>query len=56
MDRITMAKIACAIVGFAIFAYGARIENATVRWVGIAFVVAAFLLRFVKRRTTDEPQ
>ena len=54
MDRVLVLKMACALAGIGIFAYGARTDHATVRWVGIAFVVAAFLLRFVKKRTPDE--
>ena len=36
-----------------IFAYGVRSEDGIVRWVGIAFVVAAFLLRFFKKTTPE---
>jgi hypothetical protein len=54
MDRITVLKIAFALAGVGIFAYGVRIEEPIVRWVGIAFVIGAFLLRFVKKRVPDE--
>ena len=54
MDRITLLKVAFALAGIAIFVYGVRTEDNTVRWVGIAFVIAAFLLRFVKKRVPDE--
>jgi hypothetical protein len=54
VNRITVLKIACALAGAGIFAYGVRSDDTVVRWVGIAFVVAAFLLRFVKKRTPDE--
>ena len=53
MDRLNVVKIAFALAGVAIFAYGVRSEDAVVRWIGIAFVVAAFLLRFVKKRVPD---
>ena len=53
MDRITVAKIALALAGVGIFAYGVRIEDTIVRWVGIACVVAAFLLRFARKRQPD---
>ena len=56
MDRVTVAKIACALAGVAIFAFGVRNEDPVFRWVGIAFVVIAFLLRFVKKRTPDETE
>jgi hypothetical protein len=48
MDRITVAKIALALAGVGMFAYGIRSEDNLVRWVGIGLVVVAFLLRFVK--------
>ena len=54
MDRITVTKIALALAGVGIFAYGVRAEDKVIRWVGIACVVAAFLLRFAKKRVPDE--
>ena len=48
MDRITVAKIALALAGVGMFAYGIRSEDNLVRWVGIGLVVVAFLLRFFK--------
>jgi hypothetical protein len=53
MDRIAVLKVACALAGVGIFGYGVQSEDAIVRWVGIAFVVAAFLLRFVKKRPVE---
>ena len=54
MDKVTAAKVTLALVGVGTFSYGIRSEDAVVRWVGIAFVVAAFLLRFFKKRVPDE--
>ena len=56
MDRITVLKIALALAGVGIFAYGVRSDDTLFRWVGIACVVAAFLLRFVKKRVPDDDQ
>ena len=50
MDRMTLAKIALALAGVGIFAYGVRSEENIIRWVGIAFVIAAFVLRFFKKK------
>lgn len=50
MDRLTVLKIACALAGVGIFAWGVRSEDNIIRWVGIAFVIAAFLLRFARKR------
>jgi len=54
MERVMVLKIACALAGIGIFAYGVRSEDNVVRWVGIAFVIVAFLLRFLKKRAPDE--
>ena len=54
MDRITVLKIALALAGVGIFAFGVRSDDTIFRWVGIGCVVAAFLLRFVKKRVPDE--
>ena len=53
MDRITVAKIALALAGVGMFAYGIRSEDSLVRWIGIALVVVAFLLRFFKTTRPD---
>jgi Na+(H+)/acetate symporter ActP len=50
VDRLTVLKIACALAGVGIFAWGVRSEDNIIRWVGIAFVIAAFLLRFARKR------
>jgi len=53
VNRLAVAKLAFALVGIAVFAYGARVDDKIIRWVGIAFVVVAFLLRFAKRPDRD---
>jgi len=53
MDRITVTKIALALAGVGMFAFGVRSEDPVVRWIGIALVVIAFLLRFFK---TTKPE
>ena len=46
MTRLTTWRVTTAIVGLAIFGYGVRSDNDMIRWVGIACLVVAFLLRF----------
>ena len=48
---MTQTKIALAIIGLVLFGVGIRLERTELRWIGLAFVVAAWLLRFVKART-----
>ena len=50
MSPLTVAKLALAVVGMLLFAYGIRTDSQSVRWVGIALVAAAAVLRFVKAR------
>ena len=50
------AKLALAVVGLATWAWGVRIDSPSVRWIGIALIGAAVLLRFVRRgRRPDSP-
>ena len=54
MDRLTVTKIALALAGVGMFAYGVRSEDNLVRWIGIGLVVVAFLLRFFKTTKPEE--
>jgi hypothetical protein len=49
------AKVALVVAGILVWAYGVRVDDRTITWIGIAFLVAAFLLRFVRRRRSDAP-
>lgn len=54
MSALTRAKIALALAGLVLFGVGVRLELTALRWTGLAIVVAAWLLRFVRPRNTDE--
>lgn len=57
MSPLTKLKLGLALIGLILFGYGARMDIAHIRVVGIAFVAAAWLLRFVKPRPTPpEPE
>jgi hypothetical protein len=51
---LTQGKIALALIGLVLFGAGVRIERAELRWIGLAFVIVAWLLRFVGRRNPEE--
>ena len=58
LSRVTIAKIALALVGVAVFLAGVRLESEPLRWTGIALAAVAWLLRFVEkgqRRRRDVP-
>ena len=56
MTPLTVAKIALAVFGLLVFGYGVRVDSQTIRWVGIAFVAAAALLRFLRPRRGSAPE
>jgi hypothetical protein len=46
---LTQLKLGFTTIGLLMFGYGYRVEDARIRWIGIAFVALAFGLRFAKR-------
>ena len=55
MSALTSVKLALVAIGIFVWAYGVRVDDRTITWIGIAFLVAAFLLRFVGRRRSPGP-
>ena len=59
LARRTVFQIAFLIMGLIIWGYGQRVEDPTIRLVGIAFFAVAFVLRFFRGSETrmqhDEP-
>ena len=53
MNRIALVKIVLAVIGIGIFAYGVRVDDRAIRWVGLAFVLLAFVLRFARRKPPE---
>lgn len=47
--NVTNAKIILFMIGAVLIGAGMRTDNPMLRWIGIAFLAAAFLLRFVKK-------
>ncbi len=50
MTPLTVAKLALALSGLLVFGYGVRADLTTIRWIGVALVAVAALLRFVPTR------
>ena len=55
MTRATQIKITLVVAGLAIWAFGARTGDGVARWVGIALIAMAFVIRFVKRPDRGDP-
>jgi hypothetical protein len=51
LTTITKIKLAFSIMGLILFAAGVRYDDARLRSVAIAFVAAAWVLRFVRPRS-----
>ncbi|HUF27661.1 MAG TPA: hypothetical protein VMM18_11865 [Gemmatimonadaceae bacterium] len=49
MTKPTLVKLILAGIGVLVWAYGARFDEPTYRWIGIGFFVAALLVRFWQR-------
>ena len=60
LGRRTTVQLAFLVMGLIIWAYGQRIDDPTVRLVGIAFFAVAFVLRFFRSSLTkpnhEEPE
>lgn len=50
MSRYLAIKIGLAAIGVIILGYGMSTDDPTVRWIGIAFLAAAVLTRFLPKR------
>ena len=56
MTRLSHLKLGLAAIGIILFGYGVRAEDTRFRWLGIAFLAAAAILRFLRpRRPKPEP-
>ena len=54
MSGIVAARIVVAAAGVLVWAYGAREDHPTARWIGIALIAAALLLRFIGPRPSRD--
>ena len=49
MTPLAAWRVTFAIVGCAVFGWGIRTDNETIRWVGVGCLVLALVLRFVSK-------
>jgi len=50
MTKYIAIKVALAAIGVILFGYGMSVNDARIRWVGMAFLAAAVLTRFLPKR------
>jgi hypothetical protein len=60
VGRKTIFQLAFGVMGVIIWGYGHRVDDPTIRLVGIAFFAVAFVFRFFRssetRRIREEPE
>lgn len=58
MTTLSWIKVAIAVLGITIWSFGYQRDDSTLRWIGIAVIAAAALLRFYKptRRNGGPPR
>jgi hypothetical protein len=49
MTAVTRARLAVAVLGLGVWGFGYRWDDTRVRWIGIAMLAAAVLMRFLDR-------
>jgi hypothetical protein len=54
VTSLTQFKIALAVIGLMLFGAGVRFERVELRWTGLAFVVVAWLMRFIRPRNPGQ--
>ena len=54
LGALSQLKLGLTVVGVVLFGYGVRADDVRLRWVGIAFLAVAVILRFVGRRRRDD--
>ena len=50
MTRLLLVRIVLALAGVIVWQYGARTDRPDVRWIGVAILAVALLLRFAPKR------
>jgi len=53
MSRYTRIKILLAGIGLAVLLWGIRVDDPTVRWVGMGVLAASVLMRFLPKRLRE---
>jgi hypothetical protein len=54
VSTLTRVKIALAVIGIFLFGAGVRLERTELRWIGLGFVMVAWLLRFFSPRSPGQ--
>ena len=55
MSTLTKVKLGLTLIGLILFAYGARMDDATIRAIGIGFVAVAWVMRFFRPKSSGLP-
>ena len=53
MTRHTQIKMALATIGLIVLIWGIRVDDPYIRWVGMGFLAASVLMRFLPKRLRE---
>ena len=53
MTRHLQIKLALSGIGLVLLIWGMRVDDPTIRWIGIGFLAASVLTRFLPKRLRD---
>jgi hypothetical protein len=53
MTRYTRIKILLAGIGLAVLLWGIRVDDSSIRWVGMGVLAASVLMRFLPKRLRE---
>lgn len=54
MTRAAQIKLALFAIGIVIWGYGYTVDDSNIRWIGIAFLLVALLVRFIARKQRSD--
>lgn len=55
MSTLTKIKLGLTLIGLILFAYGVRMDDALIRSIGIGFVAAGWVMRFIRPKGNAAP-
>ena len=53
MKPYLQVKLGLAVVGLIVLVWGVRVDDPNVRWIGIGFLAASVLMRFLPKRLRE---
>lgn len=52
--KLLVLRVALLAIGLIVWGYGANVDDARIRWIGIALLASSLILRFFRPRASAE--